>query len=772
MPCGICDTFVHLPSASVPALPPRRLPRAPLHSLAAGLLVAGVALTPIASPADGVPPTPGYERCGPGFVAPAVPVIASPSALPGAVDIEADDASLEEGGVSVLTGDVQVRRDARHLSADEVRYDSATEVIDATGNVRVWGEGVYLSGGHGVMALADDVTVMEDAQYLVPADHARGDAGRVVLTGEDVLKAADARFTTCNPDDPVWVLHADKVRLDKAANEGVGRNVWVEFKGVPIFYSPYLSFPLTDARKSGFLAPSVGASSSAGAEATVPYYFNIAPNMDATLGVRAMEKRGAQLQGEYRYLFPWGTGQLRGELLPDDDKRDESRYGVSFKHSGVLRQRWHTNVNFGWVSDQEYFEDLGTSLEVSSVSFIEQRADVTYSGDSFYVLSRVQNFQTVDRDLDAGSRPYKRLPQLLAATSFPERNLRFNVNGAAELVHFDRRSSVTGMRWDLSPHVTFPYRTAAGYVVPKATLRYTGYALDDNPPGTDDDPSRLIPTFSLDSGLFFERPFRFRDRSLLQTLEPRLFYLFVPFDDQDDLPVFDTGEYTFSFSQLFREDRFSGADRVGDAHQVTLALTSRFLDSGSGAELGRVSVGSIIFFRDRKVTLPDTPRETDDTSALVADVSANLDGRWRAGAGIQWDPHETRTDRATVSLRYAPDARRLFNASYRFVRDTVEQTDLSFAWPLANDWRAVGRFDYSLDDKKLLETFAGFEYESCCWGLRLVGRRYLSSTQDSAGTADQYNSGIYAQLVLKGLSSFGDAAEFLGRSIPGYRNEF
>jgi LPS-assembly protein len=341
-----------------------------------------------------------------------------------------------------------------------------------------------------------------------------------------------------------------------------------------------------------------------------------------------------------------------------------------------------------------------------------------------------------------------------------------NVNAIGEFVHFDRRDSVTGIRWDLRPYVTLPYRTASTFVVPKATLRYTGYSLDGRAPGLSDDPSRLLPTFSLDSGLFLERHTLFASRQLVQTLEPRLYYLFTPFDRQDDLPVFDTGEYTFSFAQLFREDRFSGADRVGDAHQVTLALTTRFLDERSGAELLRASIGQIRYLRDRKVTLPGVARDTTRGSDLVAEVVANLDRRWRVSAGAQWDPRETRTDRNTVAVRYQPDDRRVLNLAYRFVRDAVEQTDLSFAWPVAQHWRAVGRWNYSLEGSTTLETFAGVEYEDCCWGFRVGGRRYLNSF------GGEHNTAVFAQLVLKGLTALGDAREFLSRSIPGYRNEF
>jgi LPS-assembly protein len=373
----------------------------------------------------------------------------------------------------------------------------------------------------------------------------------------------------------------------------------------------------------------------------------------------------------------------------------------------------------------------------------------------------------VDNTLAAESRPYKQLPEFTILAQPIERNKRLNVGARAEFVNFERRSSIKGFRWDIEPTVTFPIRSSAGFLVPSASLRYTGYALDDNAgTGIPDAPSRVLPRFSLDGGLFLERRFELAGQPMVQTLEPRIYYLFVPFDDQDDLPVFDTSEYTFSFAQLFRDDRFGSADRMADAHQVSLALTSRFLRPSDGDELFRASVGQIRYFRDRKVVLPGGQRDIDRTSDLVAEVSASFLEPWRLTAGVQWDPSNGRSDRNTISVRYQPDSRRVANFTYRFVRNSVEQTDVSAAWPLSRNWRAVGRWNYALPESRTLEAFAGVEYESCCWGFRTVVRRYLTNTRGD------YNNAIFAQLQLKGLTGIGDAAEFLVKSIPGYRNEF
>ena len=707
-----------------------------------------------------------WAQCGPGYVLPARPAVERDPGDPDAAYINADEVDATEGGITILTGDVDVARGPEQIRADKVTYDEPGQIIDAEGDVKYWNdEGIYVTGTRGRAELQVDRTVMENANYLVIEAHARGDAQRVELTGRDLMNVRNATYTTCNPGSADWILVAKEIRLDKSTNIGSARNVWVKFKNVPIFYSPFLTFPLSDERKSGFLVPSAGVSGTRGVEATIPYYFNIAPNYDATLALRPMSNRGVQMQAEGRYLQRWGEGLLGVEYLPNDSEIDDDRAALHFQHLGTFAQRWTANVDVNWVSDSDYFEDLGTELAVTSRTFLERRGDLTYAGDGWWGLARVQDYQTLDDTLAPASRPHERLPQLYAATSLRERNRRINLGATAEFVSFDRDASVTGNRVDLRPFVTYPVRTAGTFFVPRAVLRYTQYDLDNVAAGADDSPSRLIPTFSLDGGAFLERPFRFADRALIQTLEPRAYYLFTPFDGQDDQPVFDTGQYTFSFAQLFRDDRFAGADRVGDANQLTLALTSRFLRP-DGDELFRASIGQIRHFSDRKVTLPGAARDTTNASDLVAEVAANLAQRWRVLGAVLWNSNDDITNRSTVSLRYQPDPRRVLNLSYRFVRDVAEQTDFSFAWPIARNWRAVGRFNYALDLETDLETFAGIEYESCCWGLRLVGRRYLSNTEG------EHTNAIFLQLELKGLTGVGGASAFLERNIPGYRNEF
>ena len=715
-----------------------------------------------------------WSLCGAPFAGPAVPASEADTGDAQTVHISADEADLDDENVSTLVGNVHLQRGAQHIAADRVVYNRGTDEVDARGNVRFWDEGLFVSGEHAFVSVGEDRAELDRAEFLLLDAHGRGEAERIIVHGEELVLVERARYTTCNPDGEAWVLEASDIELNRATDVGAARNVWVRFQRVPIFYSPFLTFPLGDERKSGFLPPKVRVSGSSGLELSVPYYLNLAPNRDATIAARAMSDRGVQAQGEYRYLMRWGEGQLSGEYLPNDRRFGDHRASARVRHYGSFAPRWSTDIDASWVSDDDYLEDLGTNLGIASRTHLERRGDVLYSAPWWWARGRVQDYQTLDDTLGLVDRPYESLPQLFAATALVERNRRLNFAAHAEFVRFERDASVTGNRVDLRPSVRYPMRTPASFLVPEVAARFTQYDLSGTAPGADDSPARVIPTFSLDGGLFFERDLHLGGRSLIQTLEPRAYYLFTPFDRQADQPIFDTGQYSFDFAQLFRADRFSGADRVGDANQVTVALTSRLLSPDGGQELVRASVGQIRFLRDRKVTLPELDRETDSSSDLVAEVGVSAFSPWRLLAGIQWDTTETRTNKSSLSLRYQPGPRRVINAAYRFVREarfteqsSIEQADLSLAWPLWRNWRVVGRWNYALAEATTLESFAGLEYDSCCWALRTLVRRYLSSD------GGDHTNAFFLQLELKGLTGIGrDTVDFLERSIPGYENEF
>lgn len=681
--------------------------------------------------------------------------------------LNADRADLQRGQTSVLHGNATARKGLQRLEADRLRLHEPSNRLDAAGNVRYRQPSLEIDGDRARLNMKTDEALIDRAEYRLLDRHARGDASEVRVTGNERVRAERGRYTTCEPGSDHWVLEATSIDIDRTSDVGTARNVQVRFMDVPIFYSPYLTFPTSDKRKSGFLLPRVRVSGETGFDYLQPYYWNIAPNRDATLSLRAMSKRGALLESEYRYLQPQSGGTLGLEYLPYDFNEDKARGAVSYQHLGLYQQRWLADVDANYVSDKDYLEDLGTGLEIASTQFVDQRADLTYLGNGWSLLGRVQDYQTVDRDVDADERPYTRLPMLLLTRALPERSGQVNFGFRGEAVYFDRRASVTGTRVDLTPKVSYPLRNPWGFLIPRASFRFTQYNLQDLEPGVARSPTRALPALSLDAGTFFDRSISLGGRRFLQTVEPRLFYLYRPFDDQDDIPVFDTGTFTFNFNELFRDDRFNGADRLGDANQMTLALTTRLLDHDTGGERLRASIGSIGYFRNRKVTLPDSIRERDNVSDIIAEVSTTLNPAWRLGGAIQFDPDDERTERGHATIQYRPRDDRVLNLSFRRLRGAVEQVDATTRWQVNKAWSLLGRFNYSLEEDRNLESFLGLEYEDCCWAIRFGGRRYLRNSD-----GDQTNA-VFVQLSLKGLADIGDrSARSFAARIPGYQNQF
>ena len=717
-----------------------------------------------------------WEQCGGPLALPKTPA-SLPDARPGepeTVHIESDDADLSREGTSSLTGNVHLQRGSRHLRAEQLVYEHETEVASAQGGVEFWAEGLFLGAEKAEIGLAEERALAEHARFMLRDAHAQGGAKRISLEGRERIFVEDGHYTTCNPGEEKWVLEAGEIEIDREQEIGVARDVWVRVRGIPVFYAPFLSFPLSDERKSGFLPPTARVSDSSGLELGAAYYFNLAPNRDATLGARWLHERGALASGEYRYLMPWGSGRLSGEYMAEDRKFDGERGAVGFRHLGSFASRWSADVDYQWSSDSSYFEDFGSDLEHSTRAHLPQRADLAYTGPWFFARGRIQNYQTLDEDIAAEDLPYARLPQILAMTRLPERNRELNFAGAVEVARFERNTGVTGNRIDLRSSLHFPLRSPSSFLVPKLGLRITHYDLSGSPAGADDTPSRLLPTFSVDGGLVYERDITFGSQTLMQTLEPRAFYLLVPPHNQADQPLFDTGYSSLDFAQLFRENRFNGTDRVGDANQLTLGLGSRLLSPTRGTELARVSVGRIYYFRDREVTLSGLGPENDSVSDIIGEATLNVLNPWSLRSALHWDPDESRASKVSAALRYQPDSRRVINAAYRYLRadplreqDELEQVDLSFAWPLGRGWRAIGRLDYAIREGLNIESFAGLEYDGCCLTVRTLVRRHLS------GGDGDYTNAVFLNFELKGLGGAGTpGAGTALRGISGYEDPF
>ena len=603
----------------------------------------------------------------------------------------------------------------------------------------------------------------DDTSFELPEQPARGAAATLQLRVDGRVTLSQVWFTTCPQSSPDWRIRARSIELDTRARNGTGRNAAIEFKGVPILYLPYLSFPLGEQRKSGFLFPNVGYSSRGGLEATVPYYFNLAPNYDLTLEPTVYGRRGVDLEAGFRYLTPRHRGDLRVNALPSDAIRNIDRNWFRIRHRSELPAGWRFDVDAQSVSDAEYFEDFASGTEGTSTAFLRRSARLGYRDEHWYLRAEAEQFQTIDRALDAFDEPYARLPRVQVSGDWLTSG-RIPLRGSfdSEIVNFDRDVGVQGWRTDVTPRIGLDLGSSAYYIRPSAGWRYTRYDLEQVQPGEDDQPSRSLPYAALDTGLRLERLGDDESRTRM-TLEPRLLYLWTPYRDQSNLPLFDTALPDLDFVQLFRTTRYVGPDRIADANHASLGLTSRIFDRRSGRQLLWATLGQTYRFERSRVRLPGEPSNDESRSDLVAQLGISAWQNWNVNLGMQWDSAESRQQRSHLRVQYRPDVDRALNLAYRFQRDRLEQGELSGAWPLGSRWNAYGRFVYDLKDRSTLDRFAGLEYKSCCWRLRLVGRRFVSSRTGERDT------GIYLQLELNGLASVGSSADaFLEEAIRGY----
>ncbi len=673
-----------------------------------------------------------------------------------AIRVTADELISRTETLTTFRGNVIAVEAGRRLYGDQVDYHRPDEVVEVIGNVRIETPALRAWSKHARFELARDSGELTGVEYLAPTSRAFGVAERVEILDPDRTLLHDATYSTCPPEKRDWELKASEVKLDETTNTGEAWHSTLEFMGVPIFYTPYINFPLAG-RKSGFLFPSFGNSAGSGADLAVPWYWNIAPNRDATLTPRWIERRGGMFMGEYRYLGERYSGDISLEYLPDDNLYGEDRHFGIFRHSHNPAPGWGVGLLYQEVSDREYFNDLDTSLATSSLTHLDRRFTAGYSADNWNFSALVQDYQTL-----SGSEPYRRLPQLRFSGTRPAERGEPIYSLAAEYVYWDHRSlEPTGSRVDLTPRVRLPLDGDWWSFTPSLSLRHTSYALENA--AADNNLSRTVPVLSLDSTLFLEREFVLGGRPLMQTLEPRLFYLYAPYEDQSDLPVFDTGVYGFSFAQMFRENRFTGADRVSDANQITAAVTTRFIDLDSGAELGSASIGQIFYFDDRRVFQPETRSESDIVAEVIARPVSSLYLRSTA----LWDTENRRTSQFNNRIEYQPERGKAIGLGYRFTRGTpdLKQADLSVFWPITKRWHFISRWLYDLEAGSSLEQVAGLRYQDCCWAVDVVAR----ANRDAADLP--LDHGIFITLRLIGLSSIGRTLDStLASDIFGYES--
>lgn len=700
---------------------------------------------------------------------PAAPVV-DESRLQQSADVDPDIIEFQAGEIDAtfgnnpsasLSGGVIVRNGERLVGAEDAAYDPLTQALLLTGSVRYEDLDKSVSGTSAEFSYATGRIRFEGAEFQLGQSGSRGSASVLQITQDGRLQLIDVGYTTCPPESNDWIIEADEIDLNSETGVGKARDVKLRFQGIPIIWTPYLSFPLSDTRKSGILAPEIGSTGRSGNELSVPYYWNIRENYDATITPRLLTDRGLQVGSEFRYLLRNSGGKAEFEYLPDDSKFGDDRQMFAFEHQTLFENGWRNLVDFNEVSDNQYFEDLGGSLSISSITHLNRSLLLDYHGKRWTLLGRIQEFQTIDEAISPTDQPYRRLPQLRATGFWPNSALGLDFGLDSEFVLFDRDVGVTGWRANVRPQVELPITRAGWFVIPAIALDHTRYDLSNTAPGQRQNPSRSLPISSIDAGFILERPLKTEGR--IQTLEPRLLYVNIPYRDQADLPVFDTIIPDLNLVQLYRRNRFLGVDRIADTDQLSIGVTSRIMDASSGRELMSATIGQARYLSSQNVNLPGQPAAVGDSSDYIAELSFLIYDNLNFDIGHQWSNESTGTTQSEARLQYRPESSKILNLAYRFRRDSLEQGDVSWSWPLASSWNFVGRYNYSFRDDRTLEQFYGLEYESCCWGFRLVSRRYIS-TRD--GTTD---SSIGLQLVLKGMMSVGTAADkLLEHGILGY----
>ena len=689
-------------------------------------------------------------------------MLATPLANPETIQLEAGrlESTFGASPTATMSGGVMLRRDTKLMSADSARYDPLYKALHLEGGVHYEDPYTQIHSNSAEFAYGNGRIRFEGAEFSIGASNGRGAADTLEINQDGKLTLDGVEYTTCPPGSEDWLMQGKSIVLDTKKGVGTAKGMQLKFKGIPILYAPYLSFPIGNARKSGVLTPEIGSSGRSGNEIRVPWYWNIAPNYDAMITPRLLTNRGVQLATEFRYLTERNKGVIAADYLPDDDIINAARHQFRFQHLTLFGNGWRNQINLREVSDSQYYEDLGGSLSVSSITHLNRNIRFDYYSPNFSMLGQVQDYQTIDDAIAADQQPYRRLPQILINGSWDmPLGFRFGIDG--EVVNFDRNVGVTGWRFNVAPKLELPITRPGWFVTPAVMMDYTRYKLKNILPGAQTNLTRTIPITSLDTGLILERSMKNSNR--VQTIEPRLLYVHIPQRDQDNLPIFDTITPDMNLVQLFRKNRYLGIDRIGDTDHISVGITTRILNLSTGRELMSATIGQTRYLSDRTVRLSDPTMTTTETSDYIAQLRFLLFKNVNFDFGHQWGSGVEDMTKSEARLQYRPADNKILNLAYRFRRDSLKQGDLSWSWPIASRWNFVGRYNFSFRDQEVLEQFFGLEYESCCWGLRLVSRRHIS-TRD--GTRD---SSFGLQLVLKGMTSVGTAADkLLERGILGY----
>ncbi|MEO8506420.1 MAG: LPS-assembly protein LptD [Betaproteobacteria bacterium] len=671
------------------------------------------------------------------------------------------------------SGNVELRTRRETVLADWLQYDIAGDEIWAKGDVTLRKGLDWISGPEVKFQRDREIGWFDQPRFFLSENQSHGEAKEIRFAGPDRYEATNAEYTSCIAPNKDWYLRSDEIEVDKLRKVGTARNAMVYFLDVPVMYTPWLEFPLSNERKSGFLTPTIGSTQIRGFEIATPYYFNLAPNYDATVTPRIMTRRGVQISGQGRYLFDSLAGEAIAEVVPNDRIAEDTRWAISWKHNQRFAPWLSGYINYNRVSDATYLADYSDRVSVTSQKTLPEEGGFIANYGQFSLLARAQSFQTLQDPNPAAAvvPPYNMLPQIRGALADTDW-LGLTWNGLAEYVRFSQSAlTPTGSRGTFYPSTRWERRGSSWFVNARVGVAGWQYDLDGPTAGVPDGSEGLVvPVTSIDTGLIFERNWSIFGKNFVQTLEPRAMYTYIPFRNQNLLPVFDTVQDDFNFTQLFSENRFIGGDRVGDTNQLALAVTSRLLDPDTGAERFRVAVGQRFYFEDQQITLGGPPQESGSSDFLVG-AEGRLSDAWSLIGLMQYDFGSSQLNRFNLGTRYNPAPGRVLSLIYRYSRELVDQiggqselkqTYLSAQWPLTDNLTFVGAWNYSIPDRKTLEAVIGLEYNGGCWALRVVGQQLTTTTETRTNS-------IFVQLELNGLARVGTSPlELLRRTVPGY----
>ena len=682
------------------------------------------------------------------------------------LSIEAGSIQAELGGRVDIQEKIKVTSGLSTITAEQASYDEAAGMLQIPKSVVFENPDLIIFGESAKLRTKEKTAIINGADYQIFSIPARGTASQIRVENGKNIELDGVTYSTCTSIDNSWALSAKKLVINNQSGEGTARNLILRFKDIPIIYLPYLSFPTTDQRKTGLLTPNLGRSSKKGLEISLPYYWNLAPNIDLTTTPTLMAKRGIQLSTELRFLNSNQAGITHIDYLPNDDEYSKKdRTYISHYQTINLSSDWRMKIDGEYASDNNYFEDLTGTMSSTSRTHLLREIQIEHLSENWIMEVGMNHYQMIDDSIIDENKPYKRLPYFNFSGFWDNKKFGLDYVLNSEIVFFDKPESIRGSRLHMMPEISAPLNFSGIQITPAIGMDLTKYNLhnsdNNNHSKSTISPERAVPIYSLDLAGVFKKTWK--NGRYLQTLEPRILGVYIPYRNQDVFPIFDTIVPDMNQIQMFRKNRYVGQDRLGDTSQITYGITTKVFTANKGNPLFGFTLGQIRYFKDRKVALPSETKLTEDSSGYMAMMNMKINKNWSIKLGHMWNTYSNKSMKTTARFQYKSEEAEIFNLAYRYRRNMLKQLDASFSWPIRDHWNVVGRYNYSILDRKVLEQFVGIEYESCCWGIRVISREHLAYRNGDTDTS------FSIEFVFKGLSEIGDPVEnLLDRGILGY----